>query len=86
MRTNEQITRVIEGAFRPLRCVAEIWDYEKKLRFRVFDANDQPVVTFPEQLIASLSSDAQLSELISQARDRVQSKGHSLDAWKLPTE
>ena len=86
MRTNEEIRRIVEGAFRPLRCAAEIWDYEKKLKFRVFDRNDQPVVTFPEELMVPLQSDTHLAALLTQARERVQTKGHSLDDWKLPPE
>lgn len=34
--TNEEIQERVKAAFSPLRCETEIWDYEAKLKFRVF--------------------------------------------------
>ncbi len=30
MRTNEEIKAIVATAFKPLRCVAEIWDYDPR--------------------------------------------------------
>ena len=38
--TNEEIQERIKAAFAPLRCETEIWDYEAKLKFRVFDRQE----------------------------------------------
>jgi hypothetical protein len=81
MKTNEEIRATVEGAFSPLRCVAEVWDYEKKLRFRVFDAKDEAVVTFPNEVIGNLRDESALKTLIQTARSRTEGKGHKLDPW-----
>jgi len=41
MLSNEEICSRVEMAFSPYRCVAEIWDYGQKLRFRVFGSTDE---------------------------------------------
>ena len=84
MRTGEQIRSIVENAFHPLRCVAEVWDYEHKFRFRVFDPNNQPLVSFPEEIVASLQDDTHLLSVITDARRRIEQKGYSLDPWKYP--
>ena len=55
MLTDQQIVSAIQAAFSPLRCTAEIWDYQQKLRFRVFDTSDKAVLTCPEQVLGDNS-------------------------------
>lgn len=83
MRTNDQIKEIVEGAFKPLRCVAEIFDYDKKLRFRVFDANSQPIVTVPDLVLSLIRDNEQLAAVVNQARERIEEKGFALSAWSL---
>lgn len=40
MISNLQIKEQIEAAFDPFKCVAVIWDYERKINFRVIDQNN----------------------------------------------
>lgn len=75
---------ILEAAFAPFRCVAEAWDYDKKVRFRVFDAADEPLLTFPSIVWRSVSNLDRLSTLISEARRRLESKGMALDTWSMP--
>ncbi len=78
MLTDEEILKIkvrLEGAFKPLRCVAEVWDYKQKLRFKVFDPNDQGIIEVPEIVLRELSNESQIQEVIQQARAQVQDKG-----------
>ena len=52
--STEQIRDAVEGAFKPLRCVAEIWDYNEKLRFKVFDADDHTAIQAPRLVLRGL--------------------------------
>jgi hypothetical protein len=83
MRTNDEIKTIVEVAFRPLRCVAEVWDYDYRLRFRVFDEKGQGVVEVPDLVLRNLRDDTQLRDVPADVRERVIEKGHRLDAWEL---
>ena len=83
MRTNEEIRRAVELAFKPLRCVAEVWDYEEKLRFRVFDQQDRGIVVMPDLVLRNLRDESQLRDVLSAAREVVEEKGFRLDPWEL---
>lgn len=72
--TDSQIIERTESAFLPLRCVAEIWDYQKKLRFRTFDKSDSKVVTFPNETLALLRSGNTLDDFLNTAREAVDKK------------
>jgi hypothetical protein len=74
----EAIRLRVEGAFRPLHCVAEIWDYKDKLRFKVFDKDNKGIVEMPDVSLDSLDSAGTLEELIQGVRREVQSKGFAL--------
>jgi hypothetical protein len=77
MLTDEKIQNIkarLEGAFKPLRCVVEVWDYKQKLRFKVFDDNDG-IIEMPEIVLRDLSSESHLQGVILEARARVQAKG-----------
>ena len=83
MLTNQQIVSAIQAAFSPLRCAAEIWDYEKKLRLQVFDSNDKTVVTFPEQVLGAVRDVESLRAFLEMVRAQVQAKGHRLGPLKV---
>lgn len=83
MRTDEDIRAVVESAFKPLRCVAETWDYEHRLRFKVFDENEQGVIEVPDVALRSLREESQLRDVILQARRAITEKGIQLDSWEL---
>jgi hypothetical protein len=83
MRTNEEIRRVVELAFKPLRCVAEVWDYDHKLRFRVFDPQDRGIVVMPDLVLRNLRDEDQFRDALNAAREAVEEKGFRLDPWEL---
>jgi hypothetical protein len=82
-RTNEEIRAIVRAAFAPLGCVAEIWDYEKKLHVRVFDMKGRPVVRIPEMMLRTLQDDRELRKMILRVRGEVEAKGLHLDPWEL---
>lgn len=71
MLSNEDICKFVQMAFLPRRCVAEIWDYEHKLRFRVFDEQDKPVVTMEEVILDYFRHENSLQELCDQVKLRI---------------
>jgi len=83
MLTNEDIKSVVEGAFFPLRCGVEIWDYQDKLRFRVFGPGGKPLINFPKLVLRHVRSEKSLASIIGQVRERIEARGHTLDPWHL---
>jgi hypothetical protein len=79
--SDDKIKTLVEGAFQPLRCKAEIWDYGAKLKFKVYDQNNQIVYEVP---LAVLSDKGNLDAMLQGSRADIQGKGITLDAWRLP--
>jgi hypothetical protein len=76
MMTDEQIANVkakLEGAFRPLTCKAEDWDYKEKMRFKVLDGNHNAIFENPK--ITQHDVESSLAEILEQARAEIQAKG-----------
>lgn len=63
MLTNPQIVEYVERAFSPYRCVAEIWDYDAKLRFRIFDGSDKALKSVERVSLDSVRSETDLKAL-----------------------
>lgn len=78
----QAIKDAIEQAFSPLRCAVEVSRYEVKLRFKVFDTDNQGIVEVPELVIRQLHDESYLASIISSTRNRVEEKGFSLAPWK----
>jgi hypothetical protein len=81
MLTDEEIEQIkvrLEGAFKPLRCVAEVWDYNQKLRFKVFDHNDQGIIEMSEIVLGDLSDESRLQDLVQRTKEHVQAQGFVL--------
>jgi hypothetical protein len=73
-----KIKEKMENAFKPFRCVAEVWDYGDKLRFKVFDENDDGIIECKSIVTRLLKDKAFLESTIEQARERVKAKGFAL--------
>ena len=81
MQTKEDLLKIkgeIQAAFAPLRCVAEVYDYQTKLRFKVFDPNDNGVLERTGIALRDLRDRSGLHHLIQDARAWVQDKGFIL--------
>ncbi|MBI4619648.1 MAG: DUF1652 domain-containing protein [Desulfobacterales bacterium] len=77
--TNEEIRQKIQSSFHPYCCVAEIWDYKRKIRFRVFDKDDNPIITITKTRISKINSETSLSSLIKSIKDKIKAKGYPID-------
>lgn len=80
----ENAAQIIESAFAPLRCVAEPWDYGHRIRFRVFDSSDNPVLTVEELLKKQFSDAVSLASVIDLARGTLEQRGFDLADWMHP--
>jgi hypothetical protein len=77
MLSNDEIKEKVQGAFHPLRCVAEIWDYDHKLRFK----DDNGIIEVPNVILRDVWDNTLLEVLIRATRERVKEKGFTLDPW-----
>lgn len=71
MLSDQDICSRIEAAFPPYRCVAEIWDYGKKLKFRVLGFNDEALITMAEVVVSSVRDSGALESHISDVKLRL---------------
>ncbi len=71
MLSDQDICSRIEAAFPPYRCIAEIWDYGQKLRFRVVGSNDEPLITMAEVIVSSVRESGALESLIADVTHRL---------------
>ncbi len=71
MLSDQDICSRIEAAFSPHRCVAEVWDYGQKLRFKVFGFNDEPLITMAEVVVSSVRNISTLESLIADVKRRL---------------
>ena len=66
-------------AFNPLVCTAEVYDYQKQLRYRVFDpANGTPVVSVSGLLLSKVLDRQDLNAEIDNTRGRLEHQGFVL--------
>lgn len=80
----EEVVKAIEAAFKPLDCVVEVFDYRQRLRFRVFDPNEKPLLTVKEALLRHVRDPEGLNTVIAECRSRLERKGYRLKAWNAP--
>ena len=71
LMTNEEIRSVIEAAFVDKRCAVEIFDYDQKIRFRVFDKADQPIFSVTDIVIDSVRNREDLDRLLARTHLRI---------------
>jgi len=75
----------IESAFKPLRCVVEVFDYEHGIRFRVFDKDDNPLLAMREALARRVRDPSGLSTIVTECRSQIERQGIKLEPWTVPT-
>jgi hypothetical protein len=81
----EAVKAIVQGAFTPLRCVAEVFDYDQKLRFRVFNEKENGVLRTeePSLILQAPLNKSKLRDVLTFAREQIVAKGHRLDPWEL---
>jgi len=73
----DEIKQIIEFSFAPYRCVIEFWDYDERVRFKVYDDNNVQIIAVPELEIHEVDK-AELQSLLHPYQEKVRSKGLSL--------
>jgi hypothetical protein len=84
MLTDKEITNITQEAFSPLNCVAEIWDYDTKLRFKVFNDEGECVVELSQAILSTMRNKSNLQMLLSEFRAKVIKKSYTLNNWVFP--
>lgn len=77
-------SRIISEAFAPLHCVAEPFDYDKFVRFRVFDTNDESLLRMEKLTATDYGSVSSLESIIDHARSNLTRRGFELSSWQMP--
>ena len=77
-------TKLISSAFAPMRCVAESYDYDHLVRFRVFNASDEALLTWENIQRPQFLDSTGLNSLITSARDKLMNRAIVLDPWNFP--
>lgn len=83
MLGRDKMLQVIESAFAPGWCVAQLQkgSYGELFGFRVYDTIHQPMLTWERLPVAEYRKEESLFALISDARELAKSQGMVLDAW-----
>lgn len=82
MTDASELIALIESAFKPLRCVAELQDYQFKTCMRIYDPEDQPLLTAEVGKTQELLDNKhQLASVLEAFRAHVEDRGFSLEPW-----
>lgn len=79
MLTNDQIKDIVEHAFRPLNCVAQITDYDHLLKFKVIDAEGNEILKKSDTVVEEVRDETNLREVLSVVREHMKDQGFRLD-------
>lgn len=84
MRQGSEIVAIFKDAFRPLRCDAETYYDDQRLRFRVLDPSGKSLFRPSYLKLADIRSDIWLSGILLELRRQVERTGNTLDPWTPP--
>ena len=74
----------IQNAFDPLTCVAEVYDYQRRIRIRVFGPDNRPVLSILSISMRDVVDPSLLRAELHRARALIETKGFTLSPWTLP--
>ncbi|MCK4655038.1 MAG: hypothetical protein KAU01_11405 [Candidatus Cloacimonetes bacterium] len=75
----KEIKQKLESSFSPYRCVAEISEFEDRIQFRVFNENNETIITSPEIKIYEDFHVSSLIPIIKKAKDEIKKKNYVID-------
>jgi len=84
MFEKSQLARIVESAFAPLSCVAELQNYDHAFGFAVY-LPDGSRIKYEENNAALLQNGSALFSAILAVRDKIEAKGIVLTKWSPPT-
>ena len=74
--TLEAAIKEIEAAFKPLKCVVEVFDHEQKIRWRVFDGDGKPLLTMKAAMVWEVRNSNLLDPIVSACRTKLEQQGY----------
>lgn len=80
MPTVRELKTMIEEAFRPLTCVAEV-HYDREVVFRIYDDRNSCVFTQRLTVVPQAQADSEFLHLICGIRAHLEQQGHTLNSW-----
>jgi hypothetical protein len=78
----EHAIKIIELSFLPFECKAEKWDNGDRIRFRVFNESEDPILSVDEFIRKQFSDPKRFESIILQCRKELKDKACSLSDWK----
>jgi hypothetical protein len=83
----EQAISIIQRAFSPLRCGAEVYDYNEKIRLNVFNDTNESLLKLTDITRDEFSDTDRLGALLERLRENLADhKGVQLESWKMPVK
>lgn len=83
MLDKSELVGIVESAFTPLECVAELQNYDHAFGFAVY-LPDGSIIKYEEKNANRLQNEPVLSSVISEVRERIEAKGILFVNWSLP--
>ena len=84
MRTDEQIKAIFTDAFKPLRAVMRLIDWDNALEVRVLNEGNASVLRPFNAPLHTLRDGDGIYESIELMRSELESQGFTMDAWDRP--
>jgi len=81
-----QATELLESAFKPLNCVAEAWDANYRIRYRIYDEAGNPLLSVDEITRPQFSDKRRFAAIIDKSREVLAKKGYQLELWDFTTQ
>ncbi len=85
MLKKSELSTIVQCAFLPLECVAELQNYEHSFGFAVY-LPDGSRIKHEEQNATCLQHESTLSSVITTIRSQIESKGITLANWSFPEQ
>jgi hypothetical protein len=84
MRTKERVLEILETAFLPLACKAEL--HKDEIGFRVDGPNGDVLWRQPKAPASKYMVGPTLEQVVKDARAQLEDEGHELGPWSMPAD
>jgi len=74
----EEVINTLQSSFHPLRCFAELHQNDQRIRYKIFDTNNEPIYYREDIPIYKLQNKSSLRAIIREARSAIKEKNHQL--------
>jgi hypothetical protein len=73
----QEIIDILSKAFAPYRCVAELWDYNERVRIRLYNKDNSQIATFPN--VVDIKTTQDLTSIIASIKAEIINRGFTFD-------